>query len=439
MELHVTRIDGWKAIAHYLKRERTTVMRWARDRDMPVHRLPGNGSTSIFAYTEELDHWFARSRIDTEVEPQERKHFMLPRVAWLTGSALGATAAIAALVAWFSHRSPDSAPIALPHDPAVAALYIQARDDWASRTASGLHRAVDEFTTVVRRDPGFAPAHAGLADAYLLIREFDATPDAIAYPRAEASARRALALDRNSPAAHRALAFVAYWWRRDPATARTAFANAIRLDPNNAQTHFWFGNALVDNGQAAAGLHELEQARLLDPGSQAILADYGWALWTSGRHAEAKATLENLGRAGQSSSPYTYLAYIALLERDWPRYLDLSDRRAALRDDTVLVRRNAAERAAYNRGGAAAMLELMGRVTVSDPSSTVVDTSWPAALAGLAGDRTQVLRILQQADRRREVWGFSGFVRPALARWHNDPAIGPLLRRRAGESLLTEE
>ncbi len=51
------RLDSWKEIADYLKREVRTVQRWEEERGLPVHRLPGRGRAAIFAHTGELDEW----------------------------------------------------------------------------------------------------------------------------------------------------------------------------------------------------------------------------------------------------------------------------------------------------------------------------------------------------------------------------------------------
>lgn len=53
------RLDSWKEIARYLGRDITTVIRWGRDRGLPVHRLPGGKLPRVFAYPEELDQWLA--------------------------------------------------------------------------------------------------------------------------------------------------------------------------------------------------------------------------------------------------------------------------------------------------------------------------------------------------------------------------------------------
>ena len=60
------RLDGWKMISSYFNRDRSTVMRWARDRDLPVHRIPGGKQGSVFAYTHELAAWAAQRPHDLD-------------------------------------------------------------------------------------------------------------------------------------------------------------------------------------------------------------------------------------------------------------------------------------------------------------------------------------------------------------------------------------
>ena len=51
-------LDSWKAIAAYLKRDERTVLRWERDRGLPVHRIPGGGKPGVYALKSELDSWW---------------------------------------------------------------------------------------------------------------------------------------------------------------------------------------------------------------------------------------------------------------------------------------------------------------------------------------------------------------------------------------------
>ncbi len=55
------RLDSWKEVAAYLKRDVTTVQRWEKREGMPVHRHLHDRLGSVFASRTELDAW-ARSR-----------------------------------------------------------------------------------------------------------------------------------------------------------------------------------------------------------------------------------------------------------------------------------------------------------------------------------------------------------------------------------------
>lgn len=52
-----SRLDSWKTIAEYCKRDVRTVTRWADERRMPIHRVPGGKRGSVFAFVEEIDVW----------------------------------------------------------------------------------------------------------------------------------------------------------------------------------------------------------------------------------------------------------------------------------------------------------------------------------------------------------------------------------------------
>ncbi len=57
---HTQRLDSWKEIAAYLRRDERTAIRWEKDRGLPVHRVPGGKRKAVFAYPAELDAWLTR-------------------------------------------------------------------------------------------------------------------------------------------------------------------------------------------------------------------------------------------------------------------------------------------------------------------------------------------------------------------------------------------
>jgi len=52
------RLESWKEIASYLKRDKRTVQRWEKEYGLPVHRLQLNTGSTVYAYPAELDAWY---------------------------------------------------------------------------------------------------------------------------------------------------------------------------------------------------------------------------------------------------------------------------------------------------------------------------------------------------------------------------------------------
>ena len=58
------RLDSWKEIAAYLKRDVTTVRRWEKREGLPVHRQLHARRDSVYAYPIEIDAWWQGRRND---------------------------------------------------------------------------------------------------------------------------------------------------------------------------------------------------------------------------------------------------------------------------------------------------------------------------------------------------------------------------------------
>ena len=105
------RLDGWKAIAAYFNRDRTTAMRWARERGLPIRRMPGGKQGSVFAFEHELAAWALSQRdvadpetpVETETPAPAPEADALPapsptgsRKRGIVGLAVAAMLAVAA-------------------------------------------------------------------------------------------------------------------------------------------------------------------------------------------------------------------------------------------------------------------------------------------------------------------------------------------------------
>jgi hypothetical protein len=57
--LPTDRLTGWKAIAAYLRVDVRTARRWEAERALPVHRLPGDSRSPVWADPSERTRWLA--------------------------------------------------------------------------------------------------------------------------------------------------------------------------------------------------------------------------------------------------------------------------------------------------------------------------------------------------------------------------------------------
>ncbi|MGA7926070.1 MAG: hypothetical protein WCA20_08745, partial [Candidatus Sulfotelmatobacter sp.] len=65
------RLDSWKEIAAYLKRDVTTVQRWEKREGMPVHRHLHDRMGSVYAFSSELDAWVQSRKLPLEEEEEK--------------------------------------------------------------------------------------------------------------------------------------------------------------------------------------------------------------------------------------------------------------------------------------------------------------------------------------------------------------------------------
>lgn len=451
------RIDGWKAIAAYFRRDRSTVMRWARDHRLPVRRMPGGKQGSVFAFESELAAW-SLTPDRTDAAPISEPASPVPPVsgpasndaivparpaprpvAWMMPVAL--LGAVAGGAYWLGR--PEPAPAAhtrpdLPADPAVAADYMTARDSWARRTPRDIAHAIGLYRSVIRRDPGFAPAYAGLAEAWLVYREYGEIDDPTAYAAARKAAEQAVRLDPNLPAAHRALGFITYWWATAAPTAITEFKRAISLDDRDAQNHFWYANVLADLGETAAAQREYSRARLLSPGSRIIEVEYACSKWQAGDDRLAMRQLSDLARRyPDDATIHNCLAWVHISGGDIVSFAREYRLAALARGEPGLLRLTERLDAAVRADPATAHRVLIAdaRAKIARGSMRIRET--PAFFASTMGDRNELVALLTEAGNLGERWLSASVRRRISARWKDDPTIQRLVRDISPPPLTT--
>ena len=91
-------------------------------------------------------------------------------------------------------------------NPEAHQLYLKGRFFWNKRTPENLRKAIDYFQQAIEKDPAYALAYAGLADAHAILPIYALTPPNEDVPAALAAARKAVELDDSLAEAHTSLA-----------------------------------------------------------------------------------------------------------------------------------------------------------------------------------------------------------------------------------------
>lgn len=191
-------------------------------------------------------------------------------------------------------------------DPEVHDAYLRGLYAFSRFTPAGMRAAAECFELALSKNPEFMPALARLAGMHSFAGYFGFASPRESFPKAEAAAKRALALDDSIPDAHQAMAFVQWLHYWDLPAAQRELERAVSLNPNFAPGHFglalFLGSMREDHVRAAA---EAALARSLDPLSIGFRASMGWLLYWSRQHARAIAH----GRETLEMDPNSPLAY----------------------------------------------------------------------------------------------------------------------------------
>ncbi len=172
-------------------------------------------------------------------------------------------------------------------DPQAHSLYLKGRYHLNTRTEDGFKRAIDHFDQALKKDPTYALAYAGLAESYALLALFEFLPPGDAFPKARASAEKALGIDEKLAETHASLGQVRFQYDWDWSGAEREFRNAIELSPSYAPAHQYFADYLKAMGRFDEALAEMGKARELDPLSLAINTGVGHVLYLSRQYDRA--------------------------------------------------------------------------------------------------------------------------------------------------------
>jgi eukaryotic-like serine/threonine-protein kinase len=203
-------------------------------------------------------------------------------------------------------------------NPEAVRLYMLGQHYWKKRDENNIKTAIDLFEKAIEIDPLYAPAHAGLANAYVMLARvsYGAQPTRDVMAKARAASKEALNLDYSLAEAHTSLGIVLFIYDWDWREAEARFKQAIELKPDYETAHFWYSNLLTAMGRFDEAINVSERAKDLNPFSPAAIINVGSTLYNARRFDQAAEYFEALLAKNPNDSRALYMRGLIFLKQE---------------------------------------------------------------------------------------------------------------------------
>jgi len=310
-------------------------------------------------------------------------------------------------------------------DPDAYRLYLLGRHEFDQFNPEHFQKALDYFQKAVDKDPTYADAHAGLADADTLLGSFAPSVAATAFAKARTEAEEALALDPRSAEAHNALAgYDMFNWKF--AAAESEFRRAEELDPNFVNVPEAYSSLLVRMGRFNEAADQDQRALALDPSSTFANMELGYVYDRARDYPKAIAQLQRTLQIDPNYVvAYSLMGNCYLSIGNYDNFVE-----AEARVLTILGRPEAA--AELRRVYAASGIKGVYRWYVeqnSNPTKPGYDANSVAEYYALLGDKDNAFRWLEKAYQEHASQLVELKVGPEWDSLRSDPRYADLLRR----------
>lgn len=171
--------------------------------------------------------------------------------------------------------------------------YMRGRFYWNQFTSQSLPKALEAYDSAIKFDPGYALAHAAIAEFYVWAGIYGLIPTPVAYDNSEAAIRRALTIDKDLAEAHAAYGLLLnnrFLFEQ----AEQSFVRAVSLNPQYALAREWYGALLVGVGRFEQGIEEMLLAERLDPMSLRTKILVVWYYYQMGLYEQALAKADEI-------------------------------------------------------------------------------------------------------------------------------------------------
>jgi serine/threonine protein kinase/tetratricopeptide (TPR) repeat protein len=293
-------------------------------------------------------------------------------------------------------------------NPKAHEAYLRGRWYWSRFTEEALPHALVQFTEAVAVDPGYARAHAGIADYHIALGIWGLLPPMESFAAAIDSASTAIELDGKLAEAHASLGLAQWMHDGDFETATHHLQMAMALNPESAAAHDWFGLINSARGKAEMAIASLERARKLEPHGAMFWADLAFCHYNARQFEQAIASFYGPRQTGDALPDPAPVVNGAVLPLSLLAIGDIARAEAAARRLVAVSGRNALALAAMAHAVSTAGHPDEARALLQELTTRARDYYVPGvalALANLAcGRTTEAIRSLERACHDGDLW-----------------------------------
>lgn len=315
-------------------------------------------------------------------------------------------------------------------DPAAYEAYLRGRDLLERREPDGLQAGIRYLKQAVEIDPGYAPAHAGLANGYALLAStgYDVLEPRVAMPMAKTEAEAAVALGGDLAEAHTALAQILHNYEWNWTAAEQSFRRALELNPGFATARQWYAFHLAARSRLDESLDLMSSALDLDPLSPLAWTSAGRIHYYRGEHDRAISHFERaltIDRLFLPAHILLGLAHVAHGEHVEAIHTFERGRELFEGAPALLAGLGVAYAAAGEDEDARGVLRRLEGIR----EERYVPAIYEAAVLTRLGQTDRAIERLERAlEERVEAMTYLA-VEPIFSSLHGDPAFGTLLER----------
>jgi TolB-like protein/Tfp pilus assembly protein PilF len=194
-------------------------------------------------------------------------------------------------------------------------LYLLGRFYWNKRSEEGVKKSIEYFEQAISFDKNFAPAYAGLADAYMVAADWCYLPPEMAVRRSYEYVKKALSLDGSIAEIHATLGCLTSIYKYDQSGAEMHFLKSISLNPNYASAYQWYALSQAISGNFEKGISIISQALKVDPLSPIINYAAGLIYYHSGSYDNAIQLMKRTSSLNPEFSLPNLLSFLCHMQK----------------------------------------------------------------------------------------------------------------------------